>query len=93
MKLCAVYKSSRKADTYLYVPEKDDFSQVPSALLKAIGTPIFVMLIPVQKREQIAHIDKQTFIDKINHDGFYLQLPPKPESMLESHRQQMGLKP
>lgn len=27
--LCSIYKSSKKEGTYLYIPKKDDFSQVP----------------------------------------------------------------
>ncbi|WP_371192878.1 YcgL domain-containing protein [Glaciecola sp. SC05] len=93
MKLCAVYKASRRADTYLYVPEKGDFTKVPSALLKAVGTPLFVMLIPVGKREHIANLPRDTFIEKVQAEGFYLQLPPKVESLLESHRQDLGHDP
>lgn len=86
MKLCAVYKSSRKIDTYLYVSEKGDFSKLPSALLKAFGAPIFVMLIPVIKRAKIAQLPRHVLIEKIEKEGYYLQLPPKIENLLDGHR-------
>ena len=31
--LTAVYKSKKKADTYLFVEKREDFSRVPDALL------------------------------------------------------------
>jgi len=89
MKLSAVYKSKRKADTYLYVAKKDDFSNVPEALMKQFGVPMFVMLVPVQKRKTIANIDTKIFIEKLEQDGFYLQLPPKPENLLETHQKSL----
>lgn len=85
MKLSAVYRSSRKADTYLYVAERDDFSKVPSALLKQFGKPLFVMMVIVSKREKIAGIHRDDFNEKMQSEGFYLQLPPKVKSLLEDH--------
>jgi hypothetical protein len=91
MKLCAVYKSSKKADTYLYVAHKDDFSKVPEPLVKAFGAPKFLMIIPVAKRDTIAQLPREEFIEKLSHEGFYLHLPAKTESLLEHHRLQLGL--
>ncbi|WP_395342359.1 YcgL domain-containing protein [Ningiella sp. W23] len=84
--LCAVYKSKKKADSYLYINKKDDFSQVPESLLQIFGQPQFVMLIPVNKRERLGGMPKQVILDKLESEGFYLQLPPKVESLLEQHR-------
>ena len=44
---CAIYKSRRKQDTYLYLATKDDFSHIPDPLLKLIGEPIHVMDHPL----------------------------------------------
>jgi uncharacterized protein YcgL (UPF0745 family) len=87
MMLCAVYKSKKKVDTYLYVPKEDDFSAVPQPLLKAFGKPEFVMQVPVNKRQHIAHIAREDFISKIDEQGFYLQLPPTSASLLKMHLQ------
>ncbi|MGB3727073.1 MAG: YcgL domain-containing protein [Glaciecola sp.] len=91
MKLSAVYKSPKKADTYLYLEKRDDFSKVPEALLTHFGTPKFVTLVPIGKHDKIANIETHTFIEKVRNDGFYLQLPPKEKSLLEIHRQDLGL--
>ncbi len=91
MKLSAVYKSTKKADTYLYVKEKDKFEDVPKALLEHFGKPKFVMLIPISKRSHIANLPVNEFVHKVSEKGFYLQLPPKEEDLLSEHRKAMGL--
>jgi uncharacterized protein YcgL (UPF0745 family) len=90
MMLCAVYKSRKKIDTYLYVPNEDDFSAVPEPLLKAFGTPHFVMQVPVNKRQHIAQIGREEFLKKIKEQGFYLQLPPSSASLLKMHLQEQA---
>lgn len=84
--LVYVYKSSKKADTFLYVLKKNDFSDVPQALRTTFGTPTFIMVIPLNKRPKLGSVDKQTLIDELNQKGFYLQLPPPPEDLLKVHK-------
>ena len=88
MMLCAVYKSSKKSETYLYVPGRDDFSKVPEALLKTFGKPVFMMIMPLKKDRVMDSVQ----IDKLRNDlkinGFYLQLPPATENLRKIHLQQ-----
>ncbi|MCV2885100.1 YcgL domain-containing protein [Aestuariibacter sp. AA17] len=83
--LYAVYKSSRKDETYLYLAKKDDFSSVPEPLLATFGKPIFVMLLPLMKVDKLAQVDKQKLIDEVQEKGFYLQIPPPKENLLKAH--------
>ena len=89
--ICSVYKSSRKAETYLFVEKRDDFSAVPEALMQMFGTPQLVMLVPLSKRSHLALAD----IDKVKVDlkdkGYYLQLPPPKANLLEEHKLSLGL--
>ncbi|RLV61259.1 YcgL domain-containing protein [Parashewanella curva] len=89
--ICAVYKSSIKQETYLYIPKKGDFSQVPEPLLKMFGTPVFVMALPFIKVEKLALADIEKVKEDINEKGFYLQLPPPTENLLEQHRKSLGM--
>jgi uncharacterized protein YcgL (UPF0745 family) len=41
--LCAIYRSNKRDQTYLYVEKKDDFTQVPEELMKSFGKPVFSM--------------------------------------------------
>ncbi|MFB9133695.1 YcgL domain-containing protein [Vibrio sp. AK197] len=85
--LCTIYKSTKKEGAYLYVPKKDDFSQVPDTLMAMFGKPSLVMMINLDGRD-LAQVDvakvKQSLID----DGFFLQLPPPPENLLEKYKEQ-----
>ncbi|WP_340677781.1 YcgL domain-containing protein [Paraglaciecola sp.] len=89
--LCAVYKSSKKAETYLYVPGRDDFSQVPKALMSTFGQPLFLMIMPLKNERKLARLDVAKLRIELNTKGFYLQLPPAEENMLKIHlAQQQG---
>ncbi|WP_017445023.1 YcgL domain-containing protein [Gayadomonas joobiniege] len=90
--LAAVYKSPKKEDTYLYVLKRDDFSQVPEPLMNSFGQPIFVLMFNLDKRSSLGIAD----IEKVRADllaqGYYLQLPPPTESMLNELTTQKGKK-
>lgn len=91
LKICAVYKSSRKADTYLYLAKRNDFSEVPASLMELFGTPVFSMLLPIEKIKGLANADIEKVRTEVAKKGFYLQLPPPTEDLLKSHRQELGL--
>lgn len=86
--LCAIYKSSKKAETYLYVEKRDDFSKVPEPLLTTFGKPQFVMLFNLGGQKQLVRVANEKVSDALAEQGFYLQLPPKTESLLAQHLEQ-----
>lgn len=83
--LCTIYKSSKKNETYLYVEKRGDFSNVPEALLQTFGKPQFVTLFNLAGDKQLLRNSNETVLHEIRDNGFYLQLPPKAESLLEQH--------
>ncbi|EKO3792993.1 YcgL domain-containing protein [Vibrio metschnikovii] len=85
--LCSIYKSSKKEGTYLYLPKRDDFSQVSDTLLETFGKPIFVMLVNLTNR-QLARVDVDKVKTALQVTGFFLQLPPPTENLLDIHKQQ-----
>lgn len=85
--LCSIYKSSKKEGAYLYIPKRDDFSQVPDILLETFGKPIFVMLVNLTNR-QLARVDVDKVKTALQETGFFLQLPPPTENLLDIHKQQ-----
>lgn len=84
--LCAIYRSSKKDQTYLYIENKDDFSRVPEELMTAFGSPIFVMLLALGKRKQLASADIEQVKHLLTEQGFYLQVPPPVENLLKQHQ-------
>ncbi|MGL5293183.1 MAG: YcgL domain-containing protein, partial [Aeromonas sp.] len=55
--LCAVYKSHKKAQTYLFVEKRDDFSRVPAPLLVAFGRPALVLMTKLDPLKPLAMAD------------------------------------
>ncbi|KGJ92942.1 YcgL domain-containing protein [Colwellia psychrerythraea] len=87
--LCTIYKSTRKAQTYLFVNKRDDFSSVPEALMKTFGTPNLVTIINLDTKDKLAMADLEKVKSSLNEQGFYLQLPPPQEDLLKEHKAAM----
>jgi len=84
--ISSVYKSSRKADTYLYVDKSEDLTRVPEALLQSFGKPEHVMTLLLTSDKKLASADAKQVIAEIQNQGFYLQLPPsKDEPVARLH--------
>jgi uncharacterized protein YcgL (UPF0745 family) len=75
--ICAVYKSVKKPDTYLFVMSGEEFERVPRALLAILGKLEFVMTVNLDKRDKLAQSDPQQVKTALLEQGYYLQLPPK----------------
>ncbi|HEA15777.1 MAG: YcgL domain-containing protein [Pseudoalteromonas prydzensis] len=89
--LTAVYKSNKKADTFLFVEKRDDFSKVPQPLMAMFGKPHYVMLINLAKRVQLGAADLDLVKQALTDNGFYLQIPPPQANLLAEHRKQNGV--
>lgn len=77
MKLCHVYRSEKKAETYLYVAEGVDFEDLPEELRERFGLPVPVMPLLLEKSRKLARVDVEKVMASLEEHGFYLQLPPK----------------
>ena len=63
--LCAVYKSIRKSQTYLFIEKRDDFEPVPDALLTQFGPPQLVSIMNIKEGSKLAMTDANTVIQSI----------------------------
>jgi len=84
--LCAVYKSIRKPETYIFVAKRDDFSQVPAPLLEQFGPPKLVSVLNITESTKMAMAEASKVIKQVKISGFYLQLPPPPVDYLKDHK-------
>lgn len=90
--LCAVYRSPKKEQTYLFVEKRDGFSNVPEALMTTFGTPSLVTIVNLATKEKLAMADINKVKESLAEQGFYLQLPPPQENLLKQHKEQMKAK-
>ncbi|GIU26775.1 YcgL domain-containing protein [Shewanella schlegeliana] len=91
--ICAVYKSLRKAESYLFVEKRNDFERVPEALMAMFGEPQLVMMLPIDKRDHLGFADIKKVRSELKEKGFYLQLPPPVVNLLEQHKKEIGFNP
>ncbi|RTR33228.1 YcgL domain-containing protein [Shewanella atlantica] len=88
--ICAVYKSRRKVDSYLFVEKRNEFERVPEALMEMFGAPELVMMLPIMKRDHLGFADIKKVRSELAEKGYYLQLPPPKVNLLEQHKLEIG---
>lgn len=71
-----VYKSLRKADTYVYLAARDDFGRLPGPLREQLGTLQFVLDIDLAPERKLAREDPAQVRENLVLRGFHLQMPP-----------------
>lgn len=71
-----VYKSQRKADTYLYMAARDDFACLPEPVRTQLGTLKFVLEVALTPGRKLAQADPAVVRANLAAQGFHLQFPP-----------------
>lgn len=74
---CFVYKSQKKANTYLFLANKNDFSTVPSKLLSLFGAPQFTFEFELTEERKLVIASAKQVISGLQDQGYYLQIPPQ----------------
>jgi uncharacterized protein len=75
----SVYRSERRADTYLYLPAEADFDELPEALRTHFGVGVSFLQLELDRDRYLAQADAAQVMQAINDQGFFLQLPPSKE--------------
>jgi uncharacterized protein len=73
---CAVYKSRRRANTYLYVEAENELRRVPQTLLSMLGGLELVLTLELDTQRTLAQADVHEVRRQLLEQGYYLQLPP-----------------
>lgn len=74
--LAFVYKSLKKADTYLYLATRDDFSCLPEPLHAQLGKLQFVLEVALTPTRQLARENPDVVRNNLAARGFHVQFPP-----------------
>ena len=75
-----VYKSLKQFDYFLFVKKEDEFERVPDALKQMLGVLEKVMDLELHAQRSLAQADVVAVMQQIEERGYYLQMPPQPES-------------
>ena len=82
--LAHVYKSLKKADTYVYLAARDDFARLPEPLRTQLGALQFVLDVELAPGRKLAQEDSAVVKANLATRGFHLQFPPtQPDPMSE----------
>ena len=74
--LVHVYKSSKRADTYVYLAARDDFGRLPEPLRNQLGPLHFVLEVALTPERKLARENPRQVLENLAARGFHLQFPP-----------------
>ena len=82
--LAYVYKSLKKADTYVYLSARDDFARLPEPLRLQMGALQFVLDVALTPERRLGLEDPAVVRENLATRGFHVQFPPTmPDPMTE----------
>lgn len=70
-----VYKSRRRADTYVFLAARDDFTRLPEPLRERLGELSFVLEVALSADRRLARSDPDTVRAHLAERGYHLQWP------------------
>ena len=73
---CFIYKAKKKADLFLYITNKDDFSNVPETLFASFGTTELVMELKLTPERKLARVNVNKVMTSLKDKGYFIQMPP-----------------
>jgi len=73
--MCKVFRSRRKAETYLYLAQHLAFEDLPLELRQAFGEPVFVMRLKLGAERRLARVDVKHVLEQLERSGYFLQMP------------------
>ena len=76
---CAVYKSNKKDETYVFISTSTPLSDLPDELLKVLGQAEMVMTLMLTPEKKMARGTAAEVMKSIEEQGFYLQMPINPQ--------------
>ena len=72
----AVYRSTKKADTYLYLPVEETLDTLPQELSALFGRAVFAMELVITPELKMSRLQAADVLVELQERGYVLQLPP-----------------
>jgi len=82
-----VYKSLRKADTFVYLAARDDFETIPESLRAPLGSLAFVLEVALTPERKLARGNAAQVRENLAAQGFHIQFPPPPFPLQDGYWQ------
>jgi len=81
-RLIEIFKGALKTEAYLYVDKAAGLAEVPESLLAQFGEAQSVMTMLLDAERKLARADAAEVLEKIDSQGYYLQMPPTMAQLL-----------
>ncbi|GAA3553756.1 YcgL domain-containing protein [Marinobacter xestospongiae] len=85
----SVFRSSKKADTYIFVRRGHDWSTLPETLREIFGQPVHSMDLVLTPERKLARTTGQAVLEAIEDKDFYLQMPEELESYVVEFKEKL----
>ncbi|MGF2685387.1 YcgL domain-containing protein [Marinobacter sp. DUT-3] len=82
----SVFRSSKKADTYLYVRRGQIWDDLPESLRGIFGAPVHAMDLVMTPDRKLARTDGSQVLNAIADKDFYLQMPEENDGYVVDFR-------
>jgi uncharacterized protein YcgL (UPF0745 family) len=82
---CFVYASLKKADSYLWLAQRDALDLLPESLILMLGELRFVMEVHLDEQRKLPVEDTEQVLDHLRTQGWHLQLPPQETLATANH--------
>ena len=73
---CFVYKSLRKAETYVFLKSPEAFDVLPGPIAEQLGTLAFIIEIELSSKRKLARENVDEVMVNLGVQGYHLQFPP-----------------
>jgi hypothetical protein len=82
----SVYRSHKKAQTYVYLPADQDYADLPEAFVEQFGEASAFLTFVLHAEKTLAQVDAGQVMAAIKSQGFFLQLPPQQDYQADGHQ-------
>lgn len=82
-KIVDIYRCKKKEGAYLYIEKGYDLEKLPEALRQQTGVLEQAMTILLTPEKKLANAKPENVVAAIEEQGFYLQMPPRPEAYMQ----------
>jgi len=82
----SVFRSSKKADTYLYVRRGQVWDELPESLRGIFGKPVHSMDLILTGERKLARTTGKQVLEAIADKDFYLQMPEERDGYVVDFR-------
>jgi len=72
----SAYRSPKKAELYLFVPQETGLEPLPKELLVMFGEPEHVIDFELTEGKKLAREDAKDVMQSIESKGYFMQMPP-----------------